>query len=1123
MLMMNDAMREKLTSYALGDLTEAAAAEVRRMLDSSPDCRAELQEIELTLDVLRDALAVNTEAHQTLTDEQRAALHECIAAPKLRLLNWFGEGHPVLKKAAASLVLGSIVVIIVLSKTSFTRSSRSLVDVIAPRYDLSDENLKMRLPGAALVRTDSPQTTMLESEMLEELDEITESHLPAAKDASFTDQESKNDHFVNGGKRGLPGAQSFTYDAQDSRRGIEFGNRETAVIDDRIDVSDDAEIARVNLALYGSDGYDDGGQKGRERGEVAGEDAGYVSTFANNVPGLKSEPISGDGDESTPARTINWTSGSPDSVIDIEGDSGRDEWTRLSRASELKSQWLASGETREKGKEEWWDNRAGKDASDVALNGRVGYTVANGSGLLKGNDIKGESGLSVQGSASKQIAEDEQLKKEGERLPGRTGKPYNAGPAKLGELGVGMTVTDAPDEPRETVLLYETEDLKRHVMSTVSVAATVGGGFAASKRPVLVENDIPVPVAADGLRVEAQNKGFVTRKPKTRPAPIVSLSPTTPTAPKPGIDRYRRGPGNRGEDDREDAVPHLGDIPVVGTLFREVDGKGLKDLGAERSYKWKHGADHRTDGTESMLKSGKAQEVLALEDIHLERIEKEESEKPDVGSRQRPESDPKPEDEKLRQKNMKVAKVVNIVEVVDEETPSPATFKAHGVNPFYAAAERPFSTFSIDVDTASYTVARRYMFGGFLPPAESVRTEEFVNFFEYDYAPPRGKTFAVYADVAPSKFGSDLHLLKLGVKGKRLGREQQRAAVLTFVIDASGSMNTPDRLGLVKKSLRLLISRLAPEDRIAIVQYDSHARLVLDHTPVSEKKTILAVIDRLQTSGSTNLDAGLKLGYEVAARSFRSKAENRVLLLSDGVANLGTVEADAILASVGAYRAQGIKCSVFGFGIGTYDDAKLEQLADQGDGAYAFIDSIDEAKRVFMDDLAATLNTIASDVKIQIEFDPKRVQRYRQLGYENRQLTKAQFRDDNVDAGEVGSGQAVTALYEFALKGDSNIPLGVAHVRYLDVDTGRVEELALPILANNIPDQFSKAPTRFRLAAAAAEFAEILRGSPHAAGSDAADVAAVLRTVQAELQLDKQVEELLHLVHSASGMPRANP
>ncbi|MBN2301580.1 MAG: von Willebrand factor type A domain-containing protein [Lentisphaerae bacterium] len=463
-----------------------------------------------------------------------------------------------------------------------------------------------------------------------------------------------------------------------------------------------------------------------------------------------------------------------------------------------------------------------------------------------------------------------------------------------------------------------------------------------------------------------------------------------------------------------------------------------------------------------------------------------------------------------------------------EEDPDGPRFKAVGVNPFVRTKDQAFSTFAIDVDTAAYTLARNYMLRGYLPPAESVRTEEFINFFDYAYKPPEKGTFAVYTDVAPSQFGRGLHMLKIGVKGRRLGREEQRRAALTFVVDTSGSMNTLDRIGLIKTSMTMLLDRLDPDDVVSIVQFGSHARIVLEHVLAAKRAIILTAIDRLQASGSTNLEEAMRLGYLVAIRNFVSGGSNKVLVLSDGAANLGANAAEEILNDVAKYKKQGVQCFVFGFGIGTYNDSMLETLANKGDGTYNFIDSEDEARRLFVEEFGATLNTIASDVKIQVEFNPAYVNQYRQLGYENRQLTKEQFRDDAVDAGEVGSGQSVTALYEVKLEKTgqqpkpasvSEVVIAIVRVRYRRTDTGAIEEMEHHIRRSSVKENFEQADVQFKLAVAVAEFAEILRGSPYAE-SEFESVAKVLRPVALELNLDERVQELTRLVSGARGMSR---
>ncbi len=433
-------------------------------------------------------------------------------------------------------------------------------------------------------------------------------------------------------------------------------------------------------------------------------------------------------------------------------------------------------------------------------------------------------------------------------------------------------------------------------------------------------------------------------------------------------------------------------------------------------------------------------------------------------------------------------------------------------NAFVETAREPFSTFAMDVDTASYAQTRAHILAGQRPPPTLVRTEEFLNAFDYDYTPPVEGAFAIDTRLLPSPFRPGLHVLKIGIKAQRVGRDQDRRAMLTLVIDTSGSMDTPDRLGRIRASIPQLVAALDPEDEVAIVQFDRRSRLLLEPTRAAERDRILAGIEAMAVGGGTNLEAGLTLGYQVAARNFRSGASNRVLLLTDGVANLGATTADELLEAIAAHRRQGIYLTVLGFGLGTYDDELLKTLAQRGDGAYAFIDSEAEAQRVLVDELAATLHTVANDAKIQVEFDPAQVVRYRQVGYERRQLAKEDFRDDSVDAGEVGSGQSVTALYELELREGPVERIGTVFVRYEDVETGRVVEQARAIGASDRVERFEHAPPRAQLAVAAAEFAEVLRGNPHTAGTELDDVLEQLRPIAEALPLDGRVQELLRLV-----------
>jgi Ca-activated chloride channel homolog len=443
-------------------------------------------------------------------------------------------------------------------------------------------------------------------------------------------------------------------------------------------------------------------------------------------------------------------------------------------------------------------------------------------------------------------------------------------------------------------------------------------------------------------------------------------------------------------------------------------------------------------------------------------------------------------------------------------------------NPFVMTAAEQFSTFAMDVDTASYTLTRQSLRSGKLPDPERVRLEEIVNAFDYGDKASDKATFRIYQDGAQSQFGAGYNLLRIGVKGRRLGREEQRPAMLTMVLDVSGSMSQPDRIGFARLSLSSLLDQMGADDRIQLIAYSDQAQFVIEPTAAKEKKKIMDAFDRLQCNGSTNLEEGLRRAYEQAVQAFIPGAENRVILISDGVANLGADSAQEILDKVAANRKQGITCSVFGVGAGTYNDQMLEGLANKGDGVYRFLDSAEAVKTAFVDDLAATLNTIAKDAKIQVEWNPKTVSRYRQMGYENRKLTKEQFRDDTVDAGEVGSGQSVTALYELELMpnvtAESNI--GTVRVRYQRTDNGKVEEISAPLLAATVLKPAHLATPAFKVAASAAEFAELLRNSPNAQGGNFESVADYLRPAALEMTLDTRVKELLELVTTAHALSK---
>lgn len=452
-------------------------------------------------------------------------------------------------------------------------------------------------------------------------------------------------------------------------------------------------------------------------------------------------------------------------------------------------------------------------------------------------------------------------------------------------------------------------------------------------------------------------------------------------------------------------------------------------------------------------------------------------------------------------------------------------FENYGTNPFVDTEDDTLSTFAMDVDTASYALIRQYLAGGYLPDKDAVRVEEVVNYFDMHYPDPQEGTFGITIEAAPSPFGGERYwLVKIGLQGRRVEAAERRDAALTFVIDSSGSMKEGGRLETVKAALRLLVEQLRPSDQVAIVAYSDTAWVVLNPTPAGERETILAAVDQLQPTNATNAEAGLLLGYQLAAAGYRTDASNQLILCSDGVANVGNTGAQDILTTVEEYAAKGIGLSTVGFGIGNYNDVLLEQLADKGDGRYAYVDTLDEAQRIFVENLTGTLQTIARDAKVQVEFNPAVVSRFRLLGYENRDLADDQFRDDTVDAGEVGAGHSVTALYEVKLQDGADGDALTVYVRYLDPEALQPIEQSQALARAQFLPAFESASPEFRLAAAAAEFAEILRGSYWAKESTLADVLPLARSVLAEREGDPDVAEFVRLVERAASLtPPPNP
>jgi len=444
-------------------------------------------------------------------------------------------------------------------------------------------------------------------------------------------------------------------------------------------------------------------------------------------------------------------------------------------------------------------------------------------------------------------------------------------------------------------------------------------------------------------------------------------------------------------------------------------------------------------------------------------------------------------------------------------------FKDYGTNPFIDTEDDHFSTFGMDVDTASYSVTRRYLRDGHLPPPEAVRVEEFINVFDYNYEPPLHEAFAVHIDGAPSRFGEGkrLQLLRIGLQGRVVQSENRKDAILTFVIDVSGSMAMENRLGLVKRSLRLLVNQLRPGDEVGIVIYGSRAKVLLPHTGVEERARILRAIDSLAPEGATNAEEGLRMGYDLALKNARFGSINRVILCSDGVANVGQTGPDAILREVRAHVDEGITLTTIGFGMGNFNDILMEQLANKGNGSYAYVDTLGEARRIFVENLTGTLQVIARDAKVQVDFNPRVVSRFRLLGYENRRLDHEDFRDDDADGGEIGSGHSVTALYEIKLHEGAVGQLATVFIRHEDPDTRQVIEISKDIFAAELADAFEDASPEFQLAAAIAEFAEILRDSFWAQEGSLETVSLVIEGVLPQIR-DEQSNELVHLVNQAA-------
>lgn len=439
-------------------------------------------------------------------------------------------------------------------------------------------------------------------------------------------------------------------------------------------------------------------------------------------------------------------------------------------------------------------------------------------------------------------------------------------------------------------------------------------------------------------------------------------------------------------------------------------------------------------------------------------------------------------------------------------------------NPIVVTANQPTSTFSIDVDSGSYANVRRFLNTGALPPKNAVRVEEMINYFSYDYERPEitDVPFSITTELAPTPWNDNTHLLHVGLQGYEIDPAERPDANLVFLIDVSGSMESPNKLMLVKPAMKMLVNQLTADDTVSIVVYAGDSGAALEPTAGSEKRAINRAIDSLKAGGSTNGRAGIELAYDMAAENFKEDAVNRVILVTDGDFNVGMSNIDRLKDLIEDKRESGIALTTLGFGQGNYNDHLMEQLADVGNGAYAYIDNLNEARKVLVDEVSSTLLTIAKDVKIQVEFNPAVVAEYRLIGYENRHLANEDFSNDNVDAGDIGAGHTVTALYEVALVGNGgerNTPLRYGDSQTVTVNTDEVAELRLrykdpqgdtsklikqQINKNEIIDTVDGSSDTFRFSAAVAALGQQLSNDKYLGNFGATDILALASGAKGE-------------------------
>lgn len=436
-----------------------------------------------------------------------------------------------------------------------------------------------------------------------------------------------------------------------------------------------------------------------------------------------------------------------------------------------------------------------------------------------------------------------------------------------------------------------------------------------------------------------------------------------------------------------------------------------------------------------------------------------------------------------------------------------------GKNPWVDATKDRLSTFAADVDTASFSIARSKLESGSLPPTASVRVEEFVNYFRYKFpAPAPSSPFSVVMEAAPSPLQAGRTIVRVGVATKAKSTLERKPANLVFLVDVSGSMSGADRLPLAKEALKILTQGLTENDTVSLVTYAGSTRVVLP--PTNNKDKIVDALDELTANGSTAMASGINLAYQQAAANLKPGTISRVIILSDGDANVGPHTHNDLLEIISSRAKEGVTLSTIGFGRGNYKDTTMEQLADKGNGNNFYIDTLEQAKRVFQEDLTANLEVVAKDVKLQVEWDAAMVSRYRLVGYENRDVKDEDFRDDKVDAGEIGAGHQVTALYEVELtaKGkQSPAPIGSVRIRHKAPEGTKATEAAFP-MTGGVAASFANSSTDFRFAFAVAAFADVLRGNEDAEKWSLATIRDMAKNAAGE---DKDRQALVGLIDRA--------